>query len=197
MEQWKQILINPQQFHLEDLEEVRVNAMERAKAMCQESLGKGTSRGGGDEPKRQVRTSVDEQERASGAKPQLGEEVISGTTHFCMPVDMIASRFKTSVAKWQETQDSTQDAVTPIREVRACAKANQEWPRIELKDLDEALATMNEATGLGADRFGPRFIKSLPKTGRQMFVDLLNECEEKVACHCQYILPWYSCWPRR
>ena len=48
-----------------------------------------------------------------------------------------------------------------------------------LKDLDEALATMNEATGLGADRFGPRFIKSLPKTGRQMLVDLLNECEEK------------------
>ena len=28
-EQWEQILINPQQFDLEDLEEVRVNAMEK------------------------------------------------------------------------------------------------------------------------------------------------------------------------
>ena len=50
-----------------------------------------------------------------------------------------------------------------------------------LEDLDEALATMNEATGLGPDRFGPRFIKSLPKEGRQKFVDLLNQCEEQVA----------------
>ena len=49
-----------------------------------------------------------------------------------------------------------------------------------LKDLDEALATMNEATGMGADRFGPRFIKSLPETGRWAFVDV-NVCEENVA----------------
>ena len=76
---------------------------------------------------------------------------------------MMASRFKTWVAKWQKTQDSTQDTVTAIQEVRACAKANQDLPKIVLKDLDETLATMNEATGLGADRFGPRSIKSLPK----------------------------------
>ena len=74
-----------------------------------------------------------------------------------------------------------QDTVVAIQEVRACAKADQELPKIELKDLDEALATMNEATGLGADRFGPRFIQSLPKDGRQKLVDLLNQCEEQVA----------------
>ena len=68
-----------------------------------------------------------------------------------------------------------------IQEVRQCAKANQDLPKIMLEDLDEALATMNEATGLGADRFGPRFIKSLPKEGRQKFVDFLNQCEEQVA----------------
>ena len=106
-----------------------------------------------------------------GAKPQLAEEVISGTSHFCTPFDMMASRFKTWVAKWQKTQDSAQDTVM----------ANQDLPQIVLRDLDEALATMHEATRLGADRFSPRFIKSLPKTGRQMFVDLLKECEEKVA----------------
>ena len=33
-----------------------------------------------------------------GAKPQLAEDVISGTSHFCTPVDMMASRFKTWVA---------------------------------------------------------------------------------------------------
>ena len=74
----------------------------------------------------------------------------------------MASRFKTWVAKWQKTQDSSQDTVTAIQEVRKCAKANQDLPKIVLKDLDEALA--NEATGFGADRFGPRFIKSLPET---------------------------------
>ena len=100
---------------------------------------------------------------------------------FCTPVDMMASRFKTWVAKWQKTQDSSQDTVMAIQEVSACAKADQELPKIELKDLDEALATMNEATLLGADRFGPRFIKSLPKDGGQKLVDLLNQCEEQVA----------------
>ena len=58
---------------------------------------------------------------------------------------------------------------------------DQDLPKIELKDPDEALATMNEATGLGADRFGPRFIKSLSEDGRQKVVDFLNECEEQVA----------------
>ena len=67
------------------------------------------------------------------------------------------------------------------------AKLTQDLPKTVLKDLDEVLAT--EATGLGADRFGPRFIKSLPQTGRQMFVDFPNECEEKV------VWPWqvYHC----
>ena len=94
---------------------------------------------------------------------------------------MMASRFKTWVAKWQKTRYSTQDTVMAIQEVRRCAKAIQDMPMIVLRDLDEALATMNEATGLGADHFGPRFIKSLPKDGRQKFVDLLNQCEEQVA----------------
>ena len=75
-------------------------------------------------------------------------------------VDMMASRFKTWVAKWQKTRDTTQDTVMAIQEVRQCAKANQDLPKIVLEELDEVLATMNEATGLGADRFGPRFIKS-------------------------------------
>ena len=30
-----------------------------------------------------------------GTKPQLVEEVISGSSHFCTPVDMMASLFKT------------------------------------------------------------------------------------------------------
>ena len=93
----------------------------------------------------------------------------------------MASRFKTWVAKWQKARDTTQDTIMAIQEVRQCAKANQDLPKITLDDLDEALATMNEATGLRADRFGPRFIKSLPKEGRQKFVDLLNQCEEQVA----------------
>ena len=125
-----------------------------------------------------------------GTKPQLAEEVTSGTEHLCTPVDMMASRFKTWVAKWQKTRDSTQGTAMATQEVRARAKANQDLLKIELKDLDEAPATMNEATGLGADRFGPRFIKSLPEDGRQKFVDLLNECEEQVAW------PWpvYFTW---
>ena len=66
------------------------------------------------------------------------------------------------------------------RQTRIC-------PKIVLRDLDEALATMNEATGLGADRFGLRFRKSSPKIGRQMFVDLLDECEDKSCVALTYI----------
>ena len=116
-----------------------------------------------------------------GTKQQLAEEVIDEQEHICTPVDMMALRFKTWVAKWQKAQDSAQDTVTAIQDVRAYAKANQDLPTIELKDLDEALATMNEATGLGADRFALRSIKSLPEDGRQKIVDLLNECEEQIA----------------
>ena len=153
-EQWRQILMDPQQFDLEDLEEVRVNAMQRAKACAKKALAKGRaaakewaammSQGA------KLGTSLDWK---IGTKPQLAEEVISGQEHICTPVDMMASRFKTWVAKWQKTRDSTQDTVMAIQEVRKCANANQDLPKIVLKDLDEALATMNEATGLGADRF--------------------------------------------
>ena len=37
-EQWEQILMDPQQFDLEDLEEVRVNAIQRAKACAKKAL---------------------------------------------------------------------------------------------------------------------------------------------------------------
>ena len=40
-EQWEQILKDPQQFDLEDLEEVRVNAMHRAKACAKKALATG------------------------------------------------------------------------------------------------------------------------------------------------------------
>ena len=102
----------------------------------------------------------------SGAKAQLAEEVIDEQEHIRTPVDMMALRFKTWVAKWQKARDSAQDTCYGNLGRKAYAMANQDLPKIELKDLDEALATMS-------------FIKSLPKDGRQMFVDLLNECEEQ------------------
>ena len=182
-EQWRQILMDPQQFDLDDLEEVRVNAMQRAKACAKKALALGRAAA-----KEWAAAAMSQGAKLAhrwtgriGTKPQLAEEVITGSSHFCTPVDMMASRFKTWVAKWQKARDTTQDTVMAIQEVRQCAKANQDLPKIMLEDLDEALATMNEATGLGADRFGPRFIKSLPKEGRQKFVDLLNQCEEQVA----------------
>ena len=171
-EQWRQILLDPQQFDLDDLEEVRVNAMQRAKACAKKALAMGRAAA-----KEWAAAALSQGAKLAqrwtgriGTKPQLAEEVISGSSHFCTPVDMMASRFKTWVAKWQKTRDTTQDTVMAIQEVRQCAKANQDLPKIMLEDLDEALATMNEATGLGADRFGPRFIKSLPEEGRQKFV---------------------------
>ena len=182
-EQWRQILLNPQQFDLEDLEGVRVNAVQRAKACAKKALAKGRAAA-----KEWAAAALNQGAKLalrwagrSGTKPQLAVEVINGTEQFCTPVDMMASRFKTWVTKWQKTQDTTQDTVMAIQEVWKCAKANQDLTKILLKDLDEALATMNEATGLGADRFNPRFIKSLPKDGRQKFVELPNQCEEHVA----------------
>ena len=182
-EQWRQILLDPQQFDLEDLEEVRVNAMQRAKACAKKALamGRATAKEWAAAALSQGAKLAHRWTGRIGTKPKLAEEVIKGSEHFFTPVDMMASRFKTWVAKWQKARDTTQDTLMAIQEVRQCAKANQDLPKITLGDLDEALATMNEATGLGADRFGPRFIKSLPKEGRQKFVDLLNQCEEQVA----------------
>ena len=70
-------------------------------------------------------------------------------------------------------------------------KGKSGFAKIVLKDLDEALATMNEATRLGADRLGPRFIKSLLETGRQ------NECEEKLLGLGRSTSHWFACLPRR
>ena len=118
-EQWEQILINPQQFDLEDLEEVRVNAMERAKARAKKALTKGRAAA-----KEWAAAAMNQGAKLArrwtariGAKPQLAE-VISGTSHLCTPVCMMVSRFKTWVAKWHKTQESTQDTVTAIQEVR-------------------------------------------------------------------------------
>ena len=45
-------------------------------------------------------------------------------------------------------KDTGLETAMAIQEVRARAKADQDLPKSELKDLDEALATMNEVTGL-------------------------------------------------
>ena len=195
LEQWEQTLNNPNQLDLEDLEQVRVNALERAKACAKNAMAKGRaaakewtaaamSQGAKLARRRTART---------GAKPQLVEEVINGTSHFFTPLDMVASRFHTWAAKWQNTHEATQYVVTAIQEVRTCAKASQALPKITLKDLDDAFATMNEATQMGADRFGPRFIKAPLETGRQKCADFLDECEEKVAWPWQ-IFTILVCW---
>ena len=118
-EQWEQILISPQQFDLEDLEEVRVNAMERSKACAKKGFGRGTGRGegvgnSGDEPRRRACSPMDWEDWNESR--QLAEEVISGTSHFCTPVHMMASRFKTWVAKWH--RDHTSQLKTLSRQSR-------------------------------------------------------------------------------
>ena len=200
-EQWRQILLDPQQFDLDDLEEVRVNAMQRAKACAKKALAMGRAAA-----KEWAAAALSQGAKLAhrwtgriGTKPQLAEEVISGSSHFCTPVDMMASRFKTWVAKWQKTRDTTQDSVMAIQEVRQCAKANQDLPKITLEDLDEALATMNEATGLGADRFGPRFIKSLPRkkrAGRNLWIFSIN-ARNRLRGPGRCTSHWYVCLPKR
>ena len=95
-EQWRQILLDPQQFDLEDLEEVRVNAMQRAKACAKKALAKGRAAS-----KEWAAAALNQGAKLAhrwtgriGTKPQLAVEVINGSEHFCTPVDMMASRFK-------------------------------------------------------------------------------------------------------
>ena len=78
-EQWEQILINPQQFDLEDLEEVRINATRRAKARAKKALAKG--RAAAKEWAAMAMTQDAKLAHAWTAQPQLAEEVISGTVH--------------------------------------------------------------------------------------------------------------------
>ena len=156
--------------------------------VCQESLGKGTSHServgsNGDDPRCQTGTLLDWEDWSEAA---AGREEVTGVT-LCTPVDMMASSFKTWVAKWQKTQGS----------IRACAKADQDLPKIELKDLDEALVTMNEATGLGADRFGP--VSSSPcqkMEDRGLLISSMN-ARNKLLGLGRYTSPWSACSPRR
>ena len=188
--QWEQILINPQHFDLEDLEEVRANAVERAKACAKKAFAKG----------RAAATDWAAAAMNQGAKlahrwtgriggmPQLAKEVISGTSHFCTPVDMMASR----LAKWQKTQDSAQGTVTALQEVRACAKAHQDLPKIVLKDVDEALATMNEATGLALVSVSPY----LKLEERRLWISSLN-VRKMLLGPGRSTSHWFVCSPRR
>ena len=103
-EQWKQILLDPQQFDLDDSEEVRVNAMQRAKACAKKALAMARAAA-----KEWAAAALSQGAKLAhrwtgriGTKPQLAEEVISGSSHFFTPVGMMASRFKTWVAKWQK-----------------------------------------------------------------------------------------------
>ena len=112
-EQWRQVRLDPQQFDLEDLEEVRVSAMQRAKACAKKALAKRRAAA-----KEWAAAALNQGAKFAhrwtgriGTKPQLAEEVTNGSEHFCTPVDMMASRFKTWVAKWKKTRDSAQETV--------------------------------------------------------------------------------------
>ena len=133
--------LSPQLLDLEDLEEVRANAMQRAMASAKKALSKGLAAANECEAAAAALNHGAKLVHAwpgrIGTKPQLAEEVVNGSEHFCTPVDMMASRFKTWVAKWQKTRDSTQDTVMAVQEIRKCAKANQDLPKIVLKDLDD------------------------------------------------------------
>ena len=95
-------------------------------------------------------------------------------------------------AKWQNTHEATQDVVTAIQEVRTCAKASQALPKITLKDLDDALATMSEATGMGAGRFKP-YLKPVER-----YVQTLStNAKRKSLGPGRYLLHWYACLPMR
>ena len=80
-QQWEQILMDPQQFVVEDLEEVRVNAMHYAKACAEKVLAKG--RAAAKEWATMAMTQgaklAQRWTERIGTKPQLAEEVISGT----------------------------------------------------------------------------------------------------------------------
>ena len=77
-EQWEHILMDPQQFDLEDLEEVRINATRRAKARAKEALAKGRAAA-----KEWATMAMTQDAKLAhawtgriGTQPQLAEQVI-------------------------------------------------------------------------------------------------------------------------
>ena len=68
--------------------------------------------------------------------------------------------------------------------------------KIVLKDFDEALATMNEATGMGAVRLGFRFIKSLPGTQVHITLVWLLAKEVKGERPISLLTMLYRIWSR-
>ena len=78
-EQRRQILLGPQQFDLEDLEVVRVNAMQHAKARAKTALAKGACSGegvggGGIESRRQTCSQMDWEDRDEAAAGRGGDQ---------------------------------------------------------------------------------------------------------------------------
>ena len=65
-----------------------------------------------------------------------------------------------------------------------------------IRTCPKSLATMTEATGLGADRFGPRFNKNLPKEGRRLLIFSMN-ARNKLLGPGRKISPWFACSLRR
>ena len=83
-EQWRQIPLDPHHFDLEDLEEVRVNAMQHAKARAKKVLAKGLAAA-----KEWAAAALNRGAKLAhrwngriGTKPQLAEEVINLSEHF-------------------------------------------------------------------------------------------------------------------
>ena len=92
----------------------------------------------------------------------------------------------------------TQDTVTAIQEVRAYAKANQDLPKIELKDLDEALCHDERGNRVGSRPFWlPDSSSPCQKMeDRGLLISSMN-VRNKLLGLGRYTSHWYVCLPRR
>ena len=179
-EQWEQTLINTNQLDLEDLEEVRVNALERAKACAKSAMAKGRAAA-----KEWAAAATSQGAKLAhrwtariGAKPQLAEEVINGASHFFAPLDMMASRFNTWAAKWQKHTRGKPRGCGSNAGSQDLRKGKPGTAQDHAQGSGVCSCHDERGDWDGGRPIWPAFHQELVD---RKIVDLVNECEERVA----------------
>ena len=96
------------------------------------------------------------------------------------PTEIAAHRRYTWQSYWQGRPQELRAATVKAKEVKARAKLEKFVPPTPA-EVDNALCTFREDTGLGLDGVGPRFVKMLPKKGREELTLLLGEAAAHLA----------------
>ena len=134
---------------------------------------------------------VDEQEktydktlyRITKPPPLAKNSAVIGVWHkgiVTEPLEIAAHQRYMWQGYWQARPQELREAVNMAKEVKLRA-SKERWANPTIEAVDDALCSFNEDTALGLDGLGPRFMKKLPRKGREQLAELIGESARKLA----------------